>query len=254
MRYIDDSDILATLTPEAMEEPVGPTPINLSGVRVLVIDDTPTGKFAVAGTLSAAGAEIVFADSVQAARPMVRSAADRGGPFDLATLRDELNPTPAAPGATLRRCGHVGPVLVVDDRLLGDRVGLLRRAAELAATEPPDQTAPVGIASDLAVYPQLRGFLDHFIGRLPHRLIALHQAMTEADLDALHDLADEIKRSAATHGYAELAAAAARLAREADAGPTGQLNKSVDELITLASLTSPRPCDPDDGRDLPPRA
>ena len=108
------------------------------------------------------------------------------------------------------------------------------------------------LASDLASYPQMRGLLEHFVRRLPRRLMRLRDALAQQDGEALRHMALKIKQSASTHGYIPLALVAHRLVRRIDDTTSmDRLKDTVDELVALASRASAGPIT---SPDLPPRA
>ncbi|HEY2463291.1 MAG TPA: response regulator [Steroidobacteraceae bacterium] len=96
-------------------------PIELSGQRIMIVDDNMTNRKVLMGQLSLCGMEAVCASSADEALSLMRIAANSGRPFEVALLDHQM---PGCDGATL------GKTILAEPALRGARLILLTSSGQ----------------------------------------------------------------------------------------------------------------------------
>jgi signal transduction histidine kinase/DNA-binding response OmpR family regulator len=111
------------------EEPAAPAPrADITGLRVLVVDDHATNRLLLVKLLSAWGCHAVEADGSHEALALLQAAAGRGQPFEMALLDYEM---PGASGEELGRRIRADQALAATRLVLLTSVGQRGDAARL---------------------------------------------------------------------------------------------------------------------------
>jgi len=235
---------------------------------VLLVDDDLPARFAVASTLTDAGAAVRFAADAREAAFRCACRLDAARPFDLVIVA--LRPPGGADACrTLREAGYRGPILALGrtrdalavtdagaDALLPgvmDGVTLYETAVELIGRprigDMRDDEAPPPVLSDLAAFPQMHVMLERFLDQLPQRLSTMADAAAAHDVDELAQLVADLKRSAGSHGFTDISREAAETERHLRA--TEHLRDALTPLTDLCRRATVRGDQPP---TLPPSA
>ncbi|HLY38078.1 MAG TPA: CHASE3 domain-containing protein [Candidatus Binatia bacterium] len=221
--------------------------IQLAG-RVLVAEDDADTRELLALHLRAAGADVTVAADGAEACALTTAAAAAGTPFDL-ILMDMQMPNLDGYAATrrLRALGHRGGIVALSAHVLAaDRERCLEVGCDEFAGKPIGRHVLLATAKRFLARPHPHGepllssFADDreiapalgaFVGRLPTRIAAMEDAVAMRNLDAVADLAHQLKGAAKGYGFASITEAAAAL--EAAAQQQGDVDRRLAELAGL---------------------
>lgn len=93
------------------------------------------------------------------------------------------------------------------------------------------------LVSEYASDPDMAELIDLFVGELPERVEALHDALTKGDLDLLARVAHQLKGAGGGYGFPDITVAGRDVetaAKESDAD-LETVQKSVEALVDLCS-------------------
>ena len=141
------------ITPEDRDEK-RPAEIDLSGVRVLLCEDTPANQLLIALLLKKAGAEVTLADNGQIGMELALEAIDVARPFDV-ILMDMQMPVMDGYAATrnLRQEGYTGAIVALTAHTMAhDRQKCLDAGCNDYTSKPIDR---IGLLATIAKYAAL---------------------------------------------------------------------------------------------------
>lgn len=243
---------------------------DLSGTRLLLVEDNPLNQFVARRMLEGWGASVDVAEHGAAGVETVESADAEGTPFDLVLMdlqMPEMDGFEATRRIRERYPSHVLPVLaltasaIVEQRDQMDEAGLdglvlkpfkpahLRRtiAAHLGRSEPPAPSdSEVAASIDLsAVEESIAGdaeFFAHLVelfqNLVPETEHAMRQALADDDPSALAAAAHRLKSSAGILGARDLHRLLSDLERDAETMGGEELGTLVDEVLTSAAAAA----------------
>jgi CheY-like chemotaxis protein/nitrogen-specific signal transduction histidine kinase/HPt (histidine-containing phosphotransfer) domain-containing protein len=249
-----------------------PTPPELAGKRILVVDDSPENREVLAYLLRAAGAQCEVERNGQSGVARALTATRVGAPFD-AILMDMNMPvmdgfeaarklvgegvtTPVIALTALvmagdeERCREAGcadyiakPVMPA--LLLDTLARHLRLAAPGAAQEgstapvesPESGPARAGHVISLAQHPRFRGLVERYVASFPELVQELRARASAGQLDEVRTLAHRLRGTAASYGFAALAEAAGRCEDAIRAGaPPAEIARALEDVVGRLTL------------------
>ncbi len=213
----------------------------LGGCRILLVEDGPDNQRLLEHILTRFGAHVTLAGNGKIAVQQVLQSRSTDPNGDSSSrfhviLMDMQMPVMDGFEAThrLRREGHGGPIIALTAYAMsGDRDKCLRAGCDDYLAKPierqelintvathfakqvkwvmPDHTGEL-LVSDLADDVDMLRLIEMFVEDLAQQIARIDQAMCRDDVAALAKLADQLRSSAGSHGFAPITAAADELA------------------------------------------
>ncbi len=243
---------------------------NLTGLRVLVVEDNPDNQRIVEYLLGERGAEVSLAADGEEGVATVLAAQRRGEPFD-AVLMDVQMPVKDGLEAAreLRAAGIPTPIIALTayamaddeqrcleagcDRYIRKPIAPAELVAAVAESLPPARraslpsrpSAAVGregasIVSSLAEEPGFSPLLEEYIGEFPQRRTEITEAIEAGDVEKLRLIVHRLKGTAANYGFPQIS----RQAATCEAAMTGgvvnqQARRQASLLLDLLTRAAP---------------
>lgn len=247
--------------------------------RLLLVDDEHGTRFRVAAEIKQAGGSVDFANSGERAVDSMDEAQDAQTPYDLVLIDlTELGPTGLDSARYLREAGYAGPIVAMSNRSprrdgrrcieagcdelvrKSDTSKWLEVVAELVGREKARRfglAQPHDVTSELSAYPDLCMMLHQFVSKLPDTIESVLAAQRQHDITALREQLDQLKRSATSHGYLSIRAAAVSVQQELEnchRPDTQDVEQAIEDLVALCRCATASPSEPPppSGPILPP--
>ena len=244
---------------------------DLSGARILLVEDNPLNQFVARRMLEGWGAAVEISENGREGVEAVEAAHEAGQPFDLVLMdvqMPEMDGFEATRRIRERHTSDALPILaltasaLVEQRDQMDAVGMdglvlkpfkpthLRRivAARLGRAAPASvsrtQSSPASAPLvDLTLLEENVGgdrefivhLIDLFEGLVPTAARDMERALATEDLPALAGAAHKLKSSAGILGLGRLHALLGEVERHAEAGRTDRLPDTVEATVATAA-------------------
>jgi signal transduction histidine kinase/DNA-binding NarL/FixJ family response regulator len=220
----------------------------LSGMRILLVEDGPDNQRLISHLLKKVGAEVIVCDDGELGVDAALAACAQHRAFHV-ILMDMQMPVLDGYAATrrLRKQGYTGPIIALTAHAMSsDRqkcidagcndyaskpinrdelFKIIRRNVETDVGRSYGPPGSSGLIRSLSNDPDLAELINEFVGGLPTRIEAIKHSCAAKDLSMLAGLAHQIKGAAGGYGFPSITEAAAHLEQIAKAG------KGMEEVL-----------------------